>query len=395
MASKVQTTGSVINFADLRAGELYAKNGQTFLQDASRAADLECGTIVAQYPLTLKWVPLTTIADVEPISAKAVCGANGGNLAAWAAVSDGEFAITVDGVAHSVTGLDTSAAIAGGTSGKMVCGANGGNLGAYQAVGDGEFSIIVDGTVRDITGIVLTSVVALTDVVGILSTACAGLVDVEYDALGDVFTFVSRSTGATSSASVLTAVSGGSGTDISGASFLNGLTAVGTPTAGTGSTFKLADIADVIQAETAGYLDVLYDEQADVFTFVSKTTGLVSTITVLSAVAAGAGTDISGSGFLNGLAATLTQGDGYDGTEIPSGVILETIEAADLVSGDVTDIKVGIGGSAVVFREGFLVLENSLTMASVVESQNKTIERLLREISIYPQETQAIESLQT
>jgi hypothetical protein len=91
----------------------------------------------------------------------------------------------------------------------------------------------------------------------------------------------------------------------------------------------------------------------------------------------------------------LTDATATDGTEIPSGVILETIEAADLVAGDVTGISVCIGGSGVVFREGFLTLENSLTFATELTNQNKTIERALRDISIYPQATLAIEWLQS
>lgn len=173
------TTGVLI------AGNQIHRSGQTIFRDAGRTAgDLLFLTLMSQRSSDLKWVPTTDVSTAY-------------------------------------------------TSAKMVCGTNGGNLAAYQAVGDGSYKINVDGTLYSRTGLVFTAVVALTDVVGILKADAAGLYDVVYDALANVFTFVSLKTGLpASSITVLTA--GAAGTDISGAGFLNGLTAVGTVTAATG-----------------------------------------------------------------------------------------------------------------------------------------------------------------
>lgn len=203
------------------------------------------------------------------------------------------------------------------TSAKMVCGANGGNLAAWQAVGDGAFKINVDGTLHDITGLVFTAVVALTDVIGIIKAAVAGLFDVEYDALGDVFTFVSKKSGLPASTiTVLTA--GSAGTDISGTGFLNGLTTVGTVTAATGET-------------TAS---------------------------------------------------------------IPSGLLMsDDIAAALIVAGDVDDQPLLIGGGKLV-DEDLIILENSLTLASVIVADGRTIRQHLQDLGIFPRKSQNNQQIQ-
>lgn len=171
------TTGVLI------AGDQIHRSGQTIFRDAGRTAgDLLFLTLMSQRSSDLKWVPTT---DVTP----------------------------------ALTGA------------KLVCAANGGNLAAWQAVGDGSFQITVDNTPLDITGLVFTAVVALTDLEGIIQTALAGKANVIYDALADVFTFFSTKTGLpASNISLLTA--GSAGTSISGAGFLNG--EGGTITAATG-----------------------------------------------------------------------------------------------------------------------------------------------------------------
>ena len=90
-----------------------------------------------------------------------------------------------------------------------------------------------------------------------------------------------------------------------------------------------------------------------------------------------------------------------DGTEIPSGIILETIPTASLVAGDVADVHVLVGGQGVIVRkgdlstEGGLILENSVVLTAEIVSQNKTVERALRDINVYVQETLATEWLQS
>lgn len=173
----VDTTGIIL------AGSGNFKDDATIAQDASRVADLVRYTVLAKNATSKKLVPLT---DVDPAL----------------------------------------------TSAFLTCGANGGNLAAYQAIGDGSIKFAdLDGEEVEVTGIVLTSVTALTDIAPIIEIAAEGKVKVLYDEVGDVFSFFSVKEGLPqSSISVLSAAA--SGTDISGASYLNG--AAGTVTAATG-----------------------------------------------------------------------------------------------------------------------------------------------------------------
>jgi hypothetical protein len=264
----VQTTSTYTNYPFVRGGNPTSIDTQTILQDVARTTPLAIYTVMSRYSASQKLVPLTNI-NAPETSAIAVCGVNGGNLAAW------------------------------------------------QAVGDGEFSITIDDTVQDITGIVTTAVVALGDLEGIIASALAGIAGVHYDAL------------------------------------------------------------------------------ANVFTFTSLTTGAKSTISVLSAVSGGTGTDISGAGFLNGTAAALTQGTGADGSDIPAGLTLASVTAAALVAGDVENQSLMNGGDRVIVTENQIVLENSLTLDSVVGSTGKTIREHLNELNIYPQATFNADELQS
>lgn len=182
----VQVRTDYTNKAFILSGESLARETETIAQDAGRSTALTSKTVMSLDPATNKWVPLT---DVAPALTGAflVCGANGGNLAAWQAVSDGEFSITVDGEVIDVTGVDTS------------------------------------------------GITALTEIVDILQNAVIGKVNVYYDVGNDTFRFESKTLGTLSTITVLSTVSGGSGTDISGASFLNGASGTGTATQGTGN----------------------------------------------------------------------------------------------------------------------------------------------------------------
>lgn len=238
------------------------KDDQTFAQDAGRAAVLAFLTVVSRQQSDQKLVPLT---DINPAL----------------------------------------------TAASMLCGANGGNLAAWQAVGDGSFTIVVDGTSLDITGLVFTGITALTDIAGIINIGLALRALCFYDEVGDVFTFVSPKTGLPASTiTVLTA--GSAGTDISGASFLNGLTTVGTVTDATGET----------------------------------------------------------------------------SVSIPAGLFVsDDITAASLVAGDVTNQNLLVGSDYQV-DEDQIVLENSLTLASVVVATGKTIREHLQDMGIYPTKAQ-------
>jgi hypothetical protein len=264
----VQVSRDINTQPFLLGGHPVSKHDGTILQDAGRSAALAPFTVMAQVPSSLKFVPLT---DVDPTItvAKMVCGANGANLAAWQAVTDGEFKISVDGVEISVTGLDFS------------------------------------------------------------------------------------------------------------------------------SITALDEIVDTINAVFLGRCVAIYDSKADVVSFISPTPGLNGSVTVLTAGAAG--TDISGAGFLNGLTGTgtATAGAGDDGQNLPYGIYMgPSITAAALVAGDVSDSPILIGGTGALVDENQIVLENSLTLDSVVISKNATIRGVLEARGIVPKDSVDISSYQ-
>lgn len=244
------------------------KTDETILQDAGRATVLAFLTVMAKKQSDGKLIPLT---DINPALTNAflTCGTNGGNLAAW------------------------------------------------QAVGDGAFKISVDGTLLDITGLVFTAVAALTDISEIINEALAGRATCVYDQVGNNFLFHSNRTGLP--ASVVTYLTAGSaGTDISGAGFLNGLTGTGVITAATG--------------------------------------------------------EITAS--------------------IPAGLLMnDDILAATLVAGDVTDKHLLIGGGKYI-DEDMIILENSLTLASIIAATGFTIRKHLEDLGILPRKSRNSQQIQ-
>lgn len=358
MAAQVST--NYANLPILRTGEPYTKDNETLEQDAGRATALAQYTVMAQKASTRKWVPLTTV-DPTLTKGKMVCGAAGTAEAGFQAVSDGSFQVTVDGVAMSLTGLDFSGieaptrthgfmtcgalgtdesgfqAVSDGsfqvtvdgvalsltgldfsnikavsdTSATGVCGALGTNLAGFQAVVDGAFNITVDGAVIAITGLDWSAITALDEVVDPINAAAAGRFLAVYDSQATVVTFFSLKTGSISTLSALSAP--GAGTDVSGAGFLNGAAGTITLTQGVGGDDSGVNIQSVIEDGLAGRASVLYDGARIVI--VSQKWGATSSVSVLTAGAAG--TDISGAGFLNGLTGTgvVTAGTGDDGTD--------------------------------------------------------------------------------
>lgn len=130
-----------------------------------------------------------------------------------------------------------------------------------------------------------------------------------------------------------------------------------------------------------------YNEETNTFYFASLKKGLPSsTISALTAVVAGAGTDISGATQLNGLAAaaiTLTAATGEVSTSIPYGIFWgSSVTAASLVAADVTNRKVLIAGDRYLLDEDDIVLRGSLALTSIVAETGKTISQHLRELGI-------------
>lgn len=379
----VDTTGLVL------FGSGIFKDDLTLLQDATRAADLEQYTVLAQQASTLKWVPLT---DVDPALTPGymTTGAITGTAADFQAVADGEFRISVDGQVIDIAGLDFSGIDAAtDTAGFYTCGANGAIIAAgWDAVADGEFAVTINGEDVDVIGLDFTGVTTFQEVADIITLGLAGRGVCVHDAVGDIFTIISSEKGADSTVSVLAAVAGGAGTDISGAGYLNGA-AAGAPTAGTGGLGMFQSIAGTINAAAAGRFFVEFNGTN--FVFSSPTAGAKSSVSVLSAVAPAVGTDISGAGYLEGtveLGAVATAGTGGDGENIPAGIYVGSdVAFADLVAGDVTNRKVLVGGDMLQLDEDKIVLENSLDLDDVVFETQKTIRQHLEALGFYTRDT--------
>jgi hypothetical protein len=212
-----------------------------------------------------KWTPLTDV-DVVQTSAYLTGAALTGDLAAWntdgGGVTDGEFAITVDGEEIEVTGLDFSS---------------------------------------------ISALTEIKDVINSHASVTGKFRCEDVDGVGGSFRFVSLSKGTPkSSISVLSAVDGGSGTDISG----------------------------------------------------TTTVGLSAD---------------DGNGTV-----TAATGDNY--TTLPAGIYIGTsIAAATLVAADVTKKQMLVGGFPVYVDKNQLVFENSQLLTSVtkVNGLNITVEDYL------------------
>jgi len=338
--------------------------------------------------------------------ARAVCGANGTNLAGWAAVANGGFAITVDGTLITFTNIDFTAVATLSEVAERINGHLGG-VGVecqYDLAGDvyhfyststGEAStitVLAAGTTTDISGAGFLAGTAATltqgtggdtfgtKILNILNDASEGFFTFVWD--GTAYTIISEGTGEASTITALTA--GTAGTDISGAGHLNGLTGVAVLTQGVGGEPFVTSMGDIINAAADGRFRAEWDGVQ--FTFVSPTGGYLGGISVLTAVVGGTGTDISGAGHLNGLTGTgtVTAGTGDDGEDLPAGIYRgSAITAAALIAGDVTGNDILVGGPCIIDETG-LVLENSLTLNSIVVKTGKTIRATLIALGLNP-----------
>lgn len=80
-----------------------------------------------------------------------------------------------------------------------------------------------------------------------------------------------------------------------------------------------------------------------------------------------------------------------DGTEYPRGIILTDILAASLVAGDVSDIPILIKGDVDTSQ---VTLENSVTLTSIIASNDTQVVDFLREVGIYLDATVDTEEFQ-
>ena len=362
----------------------------TIIQDGARAAVLAQYTLMAKIAASGKWTPLLAV-DPTLTGANMVCGAIDGTLVEFAALSDGEFAISIDGVAMNITGLDfTGIDTSQDVPGFYTCGVNGAIIAAgWDAVTDGAMTLTVNGAAIVLGSIDFTDATTFDEVVETINNALAGRAVCTYDADSNVFSFVSNTTGETST--VIAPAAGAGGTDISAAGYLNGA-AAGAATAGTGGEDLSENIAEIINGAALGRFFCAFN--GDAFVFTSAERGTDSVVTVLSAVAAGVGTDISGVGFLNGLTGTgtATAGTGGTGVDLPQGIYMgDDIAAATLVAADVVDLPILLRGA--MFDEDKLVLEGSLDLDDVVGAGDpgaKTIRDILIDRNLVPTTTSTI-----
>ena len=374
-------------------GEKVHRSNQTLSRIIGRAVDLDFLTVMFQRASDLEWGPLDDV-NQALTNAKMVCAAIGGSAPDFAALSDAEFSIIVNGQTLDITGLDfTGLDTETDVSGFYTCGVNGAIIAAgWDAVTDGAMTITVNGLAKVLAAVDFTDATTFGEVAATLNFALEGHAVCTYDADSNIFKFTSPTTGETSVVAALAA--GAGGTDISAAGFLNGA-AAGSATAGTGGEGLYQSISEIINAEAAGLFTCYFD--GDAFVFISPTAGLPkSSITVLSAVSGGAGTDISGASYLNGLTAigTVTAATGGDGESIPAGIYWgNDILAATIAAADVIDQNILVG-KTVELDESKIVLEGSLTLDSIIVETGKTIRKHLSDIGIFARSTEYFQNIQ-
>lgn len=146
-----------------------------------------------------------------------------------------------------------------------------GTLAAFTAVDDGSFAVTIDGTSHDITGVDFSAATSLANVASIVQTALASAVAGTTVSLVDGTLYVrSPTTGDTSGVSVLGTVTPAAGTDISGPGFLNGRLGVAvvqqgyTPTGLVGELALIAEAARCSGRFVYGWvLDASYRDSSD------------------------------------------------------------------------------------------------------------------------------------
>ena len=197
-------------------------------------------------------------------------------------------------------------AIAGAFTAAQAAFMVGGTMGAvsgFQSIIDGSFAISIDGAAQNITGLNFSSVTDLDDVAAVVQTALQAVASGGFTAATAVNSNgrLRITSGTTGDASRVTALSGaGAGTDVSGGSFLNALAATATITDGylpTGLTNELSLIAEAARCQgrfvygwtlEASYRDT--QAQLDASAFFQSRTAILSLVTNNAATLSAAST---------------------------------------------------------------------------------------------------------
>lgn len=155
----------------------------------------------------------------------------------------GDFLRGFFNICANIPATPTSALLTGGTSATAV-------IGTWNAVTDGEFAITIDGVAADITALDFSAAADMAGVASIIEDAIQSEFGLFITCVWSTNKFIIT---ARKSITVLSAVSGGSGTDISGAgatAFMDGDTGHGTVTSATNSNkiFGLTQLAKGVSA---------------------------------------------------------------------------------------------------------------------------------------------------
>ena len=85
-----------------------------------------------------------------------------------------------------------------------------------------------------------------------------------------------------------------------------------------------------------------------------------------------------------------TVASGIDGTQYPSGILMATYTEAEIQAGPITDVPIIVGGRGAVIDLSQLVIENSLTLATIITvptNNAQNAEQHLRSLGIFVQVT--------
>ena len=132
-----------------------------------------------------------------------------------------------------------------------------GTVAAFQAVTNGSFAISIDGVSEDITGLNFSTDTTLALIATRIQTALqavatGGFTAATVTVIGTQFRITSGTTGDLSTVSVLAPVSPATGTDVSGPGFLNGLMGVGVVVPGYLPTGLVDELALIAEAARCG-----------------------------------------------------------------------------------------------------------------------------------------------
>jgi hypothetical protein len=147
-------------------------------------------------------------------------------------------------------------------AGFMVTGAVSAALAAFQAVSDGSFAVTIDGTPTDVTALNFTTDTSFDDVAATIATAIAPAT-CTWDSATSKFTFTSSTTGDTSEVSALSAVSPATGTDVSGSAFLNGQSSAANVVPGLTVGIITDELQNISDVDDAWYFLVTTKETRD------------------------------------------------------------------------------------------------------------------------------------